>query len=109
MLREFVRAASVQDLPPGSMRGVSVGGEDVLLARIGDEYFALDSWCTHAAGLLHLGRLHPGRCAVECPLHEGAFDLRTGEPTAPPAEAPATTFAVRIEGDAVYVGPKGSG
>lgn len=109
MLREFVRAASVRDLPPGSMLGVTVGGEDVLLARIGGEYFALDAWCTHAAGLLHLGWLHAERCEVECPLHEGAFDLRTGEPTAPPAEVPATAFAVRVEGDAIYVGPKGSG
>ena len=42
---------------------------------------------------------------VECPLHEGRFDLRTGQDTNPPADEPVAAFAVRVEGDDVLVGP----
>ena len=106
MLSEFVRVATVGDIAPGEMRTVEVGREYVLLARIGDEYFALDGFCTHAEGFLSEGYLLEEYCEVECPIHEGAFDLRTGAVTNPPAEEPVVAYAVRIEGGEIMVGPR---
>lgn len=107
MLTEFVKVASVGDLPGDGLLALAVDTEEVMLARIGDEYFALDGWCSHEAGLLGEGHLHADTCEVECPVHEGFFDLRTGSATAPPADLPVTVYAVRIEGDDILVGPKG--
>ena len=106
MLTEFVKVASVGDLAENSMVSRVVGQDEIMLARIGDDYFALDGWCSHAAGLLAEGYLHASACEVECPVHEGFFDLRTGEAVAPPAEEPVKAYAVRIEGDDILVGPK---
>ena len=106
MLTEFVKVASVGDLEDNQMILVNPGSEDILLARVNGEYFAIDDWCTHAAGMLHQGFLHPENCEVECPIHEGHFDLRTGEATMLPAEDPEQAYAVRIEGDDILVGPK---
>ena len=42
-------------------------------------------------------------CTVECWLHGSRFDVRTGEPTGPPAFEPVTRFPVAVDGDDVYV------
>jgi nitrite reductase/ring-hydroxylating ferredoxin subunit len=106
MLTEFVKVGLVGDLAAGKMLNAAVGQDEVMVARIGDEYFALDGWCSHEAGLLAEGFLHEGTCEVECPLHEGFFDLRNGRATAPPADTPVTVYEVRIEGADIMVGPK---
>jgi 3-phenylpropionate/trans-cinnamate dioxygenase ferredoxin component len=107
MLTEFVKVASVGDLPGNGVLALAVGDEEVMVARIGDDYFALDGWCSHEAGLLGEGHLHEGTCEIECPVHEGFFDLKTGAATAPPADMPVTVYVVRIEGDDIMVGPQG--
>ena len=40
---------------------------------------------------------------IECPLHVGAFDIRTGEPTAFPVVVAIEKYDVRIEGDEIQV------
>jgi nitrite reductase/ring-hydroxylating ferredoxin subunit len=106
MLTEFVKVATVGDVPENGMIGVKAGADDILLARIGEEYFALDGWCSHAAGLLCEGYLHPETCEVECPIHEGMFNLKSGGVTNPPAEEDVTAYAVRVEGGDILVGPR---
>ena len=103
---EFEKVAKVGDLADGQMMSVIAGRMEIMLARVGDEYFALDDYCTHADALLDQGILHADTYEVECPLHEGMYDLRTGEPTGEPVEDAAIVFAVKIEGDDILVGPK---
>ena len=105
MLTEFTKVACTGDLAPGQMRTIKLDREYVLLARLGSEYFALDGFCSHADGFLADGYLHENLCEVECPIHEGCFNLRTGAVTNPPAEVPVVAYAVRIEGDDILVGP----
>lgn len=106
MLTEFTKIAEVGDVAPGQMRTCRTGSEYVLLARIGDEYFALDGFCSHADGFLADGYLLGEYCEVECPIHEGAFNLRTGAVTNPPAEVPVVAYEVRIEGSDILAGPR---
>lgn len=107
MLSEFVKVATVGEVPDNSMIGVTAGGEEIVLVKIGDDYFALDDWCSHAGGMLHEGELHPDDFEVECPVHEGMYDVRTGKVTMLPPEEDVAAYAVRIEGDDILVGPKG--
>ena len=106
MLTEFTKVATLGDLTEDGMISVVVDNDEILLARIGEVYFAIEGWCSHAAGLLHEGYLHADTFEVECPVHEGFFDLRTGEAVAPPAEDPVKVYDVRVEGDDILVGPK---
>src|SRR5436190_719181 len=91
----------VDELPDGGMIAGKVGDDDVLLARRGDEYFALDAHCTHWHGPLAEGVL-VGE-TVRCPWHHACFDLRTGVAIAAPAMRPLRTFTVTREGDIVRV------
>lgn len=66
-------------------------------------FYAVDDTCTHQDASLADGYLEG--CLVECPLHATCFDLRTGEPTSPPAKRPVRTHEVIVEGGHVYVRP----
>ncbi len=107
MLGEFVPVLKTGDLEEGQMMGVTVQGEDVLVARVNGELYAVGNLCSHAEGWLDTGDLDPASCQVECPIHGAKFDLKTGKATRLPAFRPVPTYAVRVEGDAILVGPAG--
>lgn len=109
MISEFMPALAEDSLAEGAMRGVTVGGETILLAKVDGEVFAINDICSHFHAHLSQGELLADRCQVQCPLHDSCFDLRTGEPNDPPAEDPVATYAVRIVDGMIHVGPKAAG
>jgi nitrite reductase/ring-hydroxylating ferredoxin subunit len=72
----FVAALPVADLAPGSMRRVTFGDLDVLIASSEAGLAAVDDRCPHMSAPLSLGTLEG--CILGCPLHDGRFDLATG-------------------------------
>ena len=97
----FERACSVDELREGEALGATVGDQDVAIARDGEELFAVEDICSHAAVALSEGEVEG--CTVECWLHGSRFDLRTGKPTGLPATEPVATFPVDVRGSDVYV------
>jgi len=73
----FVAALDVANLPPGTMRRVTRGDLDVLIASTPQGIVAVDDRCPHMSAPLSLGSLDG--CVVACPLHEGRFDLCSGD------------------------------
>ena len=78
----FEPLLAVAELPEGAMRRVTRGDLDVLLAHTTDGIVAVDDRCPHMSAPLSIGTLDG--CVVACPLHEGLFDLRSGEPARMP-------------------------
>ena len=78
--------------PTDEALGVTVGALDLAIARDGEEFFAIQDVCSHAAVALSEGEV--ADCTVECWLHGSRFDLRTGKPTDLPATEPVATFPV---------------
>lgn len=77
-------------------------GARIALYRIGVLVFATDEQCTHGnASLADMGSLEG--YVVECGMHLGSFDVRTGQVVSPPCTKPLRTYAVRIEGSEVWV------
>ena len=93
----FERACALADVPADEALAVSLGGYEVAVARDGDEVFAIQDLCSHAAVALSEGEV--ADCTVECWLHGSRFDLRTGKPTGLPATEPVATFPVQIRDD----------
>jgi len=89
------RACALNDLMDSRPQLVHLAGEDIVLVRQGDEVFALSDVCTHADVSLSTGDVIGG--AIECWLHGSRFDLRTGEPTGPPAWQPVQTFPTAVD------------
>ena len=99
----YSRACALSELPEEGVLGVEVAGEPVAVARTGGEVFALRDVCSHAEVPLSEGEIYDH--TVECWLHGSCFDLRTGQPTGPPATEPVPTYQVKVLGEDVYVSP----
>lgn len=98
---ELVRVASVDEIPIGSMRSLEVNNRRVLVGHLEDGFFAVADECSHDYAPISTGRLKGSE--VTCPRHGAKFDIRTGEPKAPPAVAGIDTFETKVENDVVYV------
>ena len=77
------------------------GQKPIAIFRIGDELFAMHDLCTHGHARLSEGYVEDG--CVECPLHQGRFDIRNGQPTCDPVTEALRTYPVRIEGGRVFL------
>jgi len=97
-LQEGVR---ITDIPDGGMLAGHVGHDPVLLARKGDELFALDAFCSHYHGPLADG-LVVGE-TIRCPWHHACFELRTGRAAGAPAMRPLRVFTTVRSGEVVRV------
>ena len=97
----FKRAATLTDLPIGTMRCVTIRGHDVLIANAGGDVLATDDTCTHEDASLSCGVLTGA--IVRCPLHGATFDLRDGAPLDEPADEPLRCHEVRVEDGAIFV------
>ena len=81
--RDLTNGIPEGDLADGAMLVGQVGDEAVLLARRGQEIFAIGATCTHYGGPLGEGLIVED--TVRCPWHHACFSLRTGEALAAPA------------------------
>jgi NADPH-dependent 2,4-dienoyl-CoA reductase/sulfur reductase-like enzyme/nitrite reductase/ring-hydroxylating ferredoxin subunit len=101
---DLAQGVTLAQLADGAMLLGHVGDEKVLLARRGQEVFALGATCTHYSGPLAEGLLVDD--TVRCPWHHACFSLRTGEPLRPPALNPIACWRVERNGDRIVVREK---
>jgi len=101
MNTHFTPVALSHALKTGKMLRVNVGEQNILLANVDGEIYAVEDMCSHEDASLYNGALK-GRC-VECPLHGSHFDLKTGEPQQEPATEAIKTFSVKIENEKIWV------
>ncbi|HSQ21510.1 MAG TPA: Rieske 2Fe-2S domain-containing protein [Coriobacteriia bacterium] len=88
-----VPVCRIDDLAPGHVKHVKVGKADIVLARTGDEFFALSNVCRHAFGPLADGVLEGYE--VMCPWHGWRYDVRTGATDHPDADVKTYPVTVR--------------
>ena len=97
----WVDALSTDELPSDDVIGVEVAGRDIALYNVDGQIYATDNVCTHGHARLCEGFLEGHE--IECPLHQGKFDVRDGRPTCEPAEEPLRSYPVKIEGQRVWL------
>ena len=89
---DLTRGVELSTVPDGTMLLGHAHGEPVLLARRGDEVFAIGAVCTHYGAPLEQGLLVGD--TVRCPWHHACFSLRTGEAVRAPALDPVSRWRV---------------
>ena len=82
-------------------RGVELAGEKIGLFQVDGEVHALDDICTHGAALLSDGDMEDGE--VECPLHAGLVDVRTGRALGGPITRDTRHHETKIVDDRLFV------
>ena len=91
-------------LADGKMLVGHVGEDAVLLARRGNEFFAIGATCTHYNGPLSEGLMVED--TVRCPWHHACFSLRTGEAVRAPALSPVACWLTEVRDGSVFVREK---
>jgi 3-phenylpropionate/trans-cinnamate dioxygenase ferredoxin subunit len=76
-MTNLLEVGNTKELAEGTMKEVLVQGHEILLARVGDSYYAVDNRCPHMGGKLSQGKL--AGTTVTCPLHGSQFDLTSGQ------------------------------
>jgi len=94
-------ATSLSEVPEGKALGVEVDGIHIALYNLDGKIYATHGICTHALALLSEGWIEDGK--IECPLHQGQFDIRSGKALCSPVTKDLRTYAVRIDGNTIFV------
>lgn len=94
-------AANLNDLSPDEPHAATIEGEQIALYLVDGEVYATHNVCTHQFALLSDGYLEDG--CIECPLHQGKFDVKTGAALCAPVTAPVKTYRVQVEQGAVMI------
>ncbi len=101
MADSVVSVCAASDVPQGSVKSFEVGNNVIAVYNVDGEFFATDNECTHAAASLAEGMLEDG--VIECSLHFGAFNVKTGEAVQPPCTVPLRTYKVEVKNGQVFV------
>ena len=97
----WVNAATRGQLGKGDVLGIVIDGREIALYDLDGTVYASDDICTHAYVKLSDGWLD--KREIECPLHAGRFDIKTGRATAPPCTEALKTYPVRLVGEEIQV------
>jgi naphthalene 1,2-dioxygenase system ferredoxin subunit len=94
-------ATAFDEVPDDDVTSVQVDGLDIALYKVEGSVYATDNICTHGHARLCDGFLDGHE--IECPLHQGKFDVRDGSPTCAPVTEALRSYPVRIENGRVFL------
>ncbi len=90
----FVPVPDAERLGEKETLRIDIAGQVIALAKIDDQLFAFQEFCTHRFGPLSEGNLE--ECYVQCPWHNSRFDVRSGKVVQGPAKVALKTFKVEV-------------
>jgi len=102
MEQTLTRLCRASEIPEGGVKQVSIPALEAEYAvfKLAGEYFVTEDMCTHGMVSLSQGEVEDGQ--IICPLHGGAFDIRTGRATERPCRVALKTFKAVVIGDELH-------
>lgn len=100
---EWVALMPLDKIEVGDVTGAAHDGRDYAVFEVEGAFYVTDAQCTHAQANLCDGYLDGH--IIECPLHQGCFDVRTGAPKGAPVTEALRTYDCRVEGDQLWIRP----
>ena len=95
------RVAAKGDVAPEEPIRVQVGEEDIAIYNVDGGFYATSNICTHAYASMVDGFQEGDE--IECPLHEGRFNIKTGEVIQDPPCEKLSTYEIKIEEEKIYI------
>ncbi len=99
--KQWVDVSAAADVPTDDVIGIVAAGRQIALYGTNGEVFATDNICSHGQAELCDGFLEGYE--IECPMHQGRFDIRTGQPACAPVTEAIRSYPVKIEGGRVFL------
>ena len=100
-MSEWTQVAQVADVPEEGTYPVNLGDQPVCLYNLEGQIYATHDICTHGAANLSEGFVIEGQ--IECPFHQGLFDIKTGKATAAPCTIDVKTYPVKVEEGVIWI------
>ena len=100
-MADLVAVCPTSDVPENSVKSFEVGTAVVAVYNIGGEFYVTDNECTHGAASLAEGILEDD--IIECTLHFGAFNVKTGKAVQAPCFTALRTYKVVLQDGQVMV------
>jgi 3-phenylpropionate/trans-cinnamate dioxygenase ferredoxin subunit len=100
-MKEWIKVATLEDCPPGSLRTVMVGMDPVVMANVDGTIHAVMDRCSHEDLPLSDGEMEGA--VIVCQYHGARFDVASGAPRGLPGVKPIKTFPVEIREDGIYI------
>ncbi len=106
MLQEnaLVALCETSDVAPDKPLRAEIGPDTYAVFEANGQYYVTDDACTHGPGSLSEGYLDG--CIIECPFHQGCFDVRTGQPTLAPCTDAVRTWTAHLRDGKIWIDPK---
>ena len=101
MSNHWIDVSSVEDVAEDDVVGIDIAGKSIALYQVEGEIYATDNICTPGNARLCDGFLEGHE--IECPLHQGKFDIRNGKALCAPLTEDVRTYPVKIAGNRVFV------
>ncbi|MBU8932983.1 MAG: non-heme iron oxygenase ferredoxin subunit [candidate division Zixibacteria bacterium] len=97
----FVKVASVDEIPPGTIKAFEVDFTPILICNVEGHFYAVADECSHEEVSMANGRLMDNE--IICQRHGARFSVIDGSVLGPPAVVPIETFKTKIEDNNVYI------
>ncbi|MBN3755667.1 Rieske 2Fe-2S domain-containing protein [Paraburkholderia sp. Tr-20389] len=98
----WIAACAPDDIDEEDVMRFDHDGASYAVYRIADGYYASEGWCTHEKA--HLADGFVVNREIECPLHQGRFDIPSGKAKSAPVCVHLKTYPVRVENGEVLLG-----
>ena len=98
---EWIEVCAADDIEDEDLIRWDHESRSFAVYNTGKGFFATDGYCTHERQ--HLGDGFVIGTVIECPLHQGRFDIATGEALSPPVCEDLATYPVKVENGIVFV------
>ncbi len=101
MSENWVHACTADDIDEEDVLRFDHDDKTYCIYNTADGFFATDGMCTHEDEHLEDGIVID--CVIECPLHQGRFDVRNGKALSAPVRVDLKTWPVKVEQGKVYI------
>lgn len=98
---DWRKVATTDAIDDDDVLGVEIDGARYALYNLDGNFYATDGICTHEYACLDDGLVIDG--IIECPLHQGRFDVRSGKAKSAPVSVNLKTYPVKVEGTDVFI------
>ncbi|MEY4769151.1 MAG: hypothetical protein RL637_1790 [Pseudomonadota bacterium] len=100
-MSEWIKVANCQQLANGEHLIVELKGQEIVLFKHDNQFYAIEDRCSHDNGSIAQGQIEAGE--IICPRHGARFCLKTGQYRSPPAYENISCFPVLVNNESVYV------
>ncbi|CAD6554444.1 Naphthalene 1,2-dioxygenase system, ferredoxin component [Paraburkholderia hiiakae] len=100
-MTQWIDAAALDDIEDEDVMRFDHGGRTFAIYRVEDKVYASDGLCTHEH--VHLSDGLVMGHVIECPKHNGRFDVRDGKPLCAPVCEKLATYPAKVEGGRIYI------